>query len=35
MKTNQFNNENPFTVPEGYFDTLQERIMNRVRESES
>ncbi len=35
MNTNQFNNENPFTVPEGYFDTLQERIMNRVRESES
>ena len=26
------NNNNPFTVPEGYFDTLQERIMNRIQD---
>ena len=28
------NNNNPFTVPEGYFDTLQERIMNRIQDEE-
>ena len=26
------NNSNPFTVPEGYFETLQERIMNRIQD---
>jgi hypothetical protein len=25
-----FSNENPFICPEGYFDTLTERIINRV-----
>ncbi len=25
------NNANPFTVPDGYFDSLQERIMSRVQ----
>ena len=31
MKDNIFdNNANPFTVPDGYFDNLQERIMNRI-----
>jgi len=25
----------PFTVPDGYFDTLQERIMNRIQAEES
>lgn len=25
------NNTNPFTVPDGYFDDLRERVMNRVR----
>ena len=28
------NNNNPFAVPEGYFDTLQERIMNRIQDEE-
>jgi len=28
------NNSNPFTVPEGYFDTLQKRIMNRIQDEE-
>ena len=28
------NNTNPFRVPEGYFDTLQERIMNRIQDEE-
>ena len=32
MKKDIFeNNAHPFTVPEGYFDTLQDRIMNRIR----
>ena len=36
MKNNIFdNNTNPFTVPDGYFDTLQERIMNRIESEES
>ena len=36
MKRDIFeNNECPFTVPEGYFDTMQERIMSRVRTEES
>ena len=29
------NNSNPFTVPDGYFDSLQERIMNRIQAEES
>jgi hypothetical protein len=28
-------NTNPFTVPDGYFDTLQERIMKRIQTEES
>ena len=36
MKDSIFdNNANPFTVPGGYFDTLQERIMNRIGAEES
>ena len=32
MKDNIFdNNANPFTVPDGYFDDLPERIMNRIQ----
>ena len=32
MKNDIFdNNNNPFTVPDGYFDTLQERIMSRIQ----
>ena len=31
MKKDIFGNQaNPFTVPDGYFDTLQERIMSRI-----
>jgi len=31
MKKDIFSNQaNPFTVPEGYFETLQERIMSRI-----
>lgn len=29
------NHANPFTVPDGYFDSLQERIMSRVQAGES
>ena len=36
MKKDLFeNNICPFTVPEGYFDTLQGRIMSRIRDEES
>ena len=36
MKKDIFdNNSNPFTVPDGYFDSLQERIMNRIRTEEN
>ena len=31
MKKDIFDKTNPFTVPDGYFDSLQERIMNRVQ----
>jgi hypothetical protein len=32
MKKDIFkNNSHPFTVPDGYFDTLQERILNRIQ----
>ena len=30
MNRKIFDHTNPFTVPEGYFDTLQDRIMNRI-----
>lgn len=29
------NKANPFSVPDGYFDALNERIMNRIQESAS
>jgi hypothetical protein len=29
------NNANPFTVPDGYFDSLQKRIMSRVQAEEN
>lgn len=32
MKNNPFNKDNPFSVPEGYFDTFQERILSRIQE---
>jgi len=35
MEKEIFNNANPFTVPDGYFDTLQEHIMNRIATEES
>jgi len=35
MKKDIFSNQvNPFTVPDGYFETLQERIMSRVEAEE-
>ena len=35
MEKNIFENQaNPFTVPDGYFDTLQERIMRRIEAEE-
>ena len=36
MKKDLFeNNAHPFTVPDGYFDTLNERIMNRIQAEEN
>jgi ABC-type long-subunit fatty acid transport system fused permease/ATPase subunit len=35
MKNILDNNTCPFTVPDGYFDTLQERIMNRIQIEEN
>ena len=36
MKKDIFaNNAQPFTVPDGYFDTFQERIMNRILTEEN
>jgi hypothetical protein len=35
MVENHFNRENPFTVPEGYFDDLEKRVMRRIREQEN
>lgn len=29
----EYNRRNPFTVPDGYFETLNERIMSRVKEN--
>jgi len=34
MKKDIFNKTNPFTVPDGYFDSLQERIMSRIHAGE-
>jgi UDP-N-acetylmuramyl pentapeptide synthase len=31
MKNDIFDRTNPFTVPEGYFDALHERLISRVR----
>ena len=31
MKKDIFDKTNPFTVPDGYFDSFQERIMNRIQ----
>ena len=35
MKKDIFDKTNPFTVPNGYFDSLQERIMNRIHAEET
>ena len=36
MKKDIFENKaHPFTVPDGYFDTLNERIMNRIQAEEN
>ena len=36
MKKDIFeNNTHPFTVPDGYFDNLNERIMNRIQAEEN
>ena len=35
LKELGFNNANPFKTPEGYFDTLSERIMARIDEEET
>lgn len=32
--TARFSKDNPFTVPEGYFETLTQRVMDNVRQSE-
>jgi hypothetical protein len=29
-----YEQRNPFSVPEGYFDSLEDRVMSRVREEE-
>jgi hypothetical protein len=34
MNSNQFSKENPFSVPDGYFETFQHRILSRIREEE-
>ena len=34
LKELGLNNKNPFTTPEGYFDTLNDRIMARIDEEE-
>ena len=34
MNNHPFDNKNPFTVPEGYFDNLQDNIMSRIRQEE-
>ncbi len=34
MKKYPFNNNNPFTVPDGYFDTLQERVMSHIEDKQ-
>jgi hypothetical protein len=35
MNRKIFDHTNPFTAPEGYFDTLQDRIMERIQTEES
>ena len=35
MKKDIFDNTNPFTVPDGYFDLLQERIMSQIQAEEN
>ncbi len=30
----KYKSKNPFSVPDGYFDTLGDRVMSRVKESE-
>lgn len=30
----KYKSKNPFTVPDGYFDTLEDRVMSRVKENE-
>ena len=32
--TDKYEQKNPFSVPEGYFDSLEDRIMIRVRKEE-
>ncbi len=34
MKNDSFNHKNPFAVPEGYFDNLQNKVMERIRKEE-
>ncbi len=34
MKTDPFSKENPFKIPDGYFDSLQDKVMSRIREEE-
>ncbi|MCR4769232.1 MAG: hypothetical protein K5874_03360 [Bacteroidaceae bacterium] len=33
-KSARFSKDNPFTVPEGYFETLTQRVMDNVRQTE-
>lgn len=30
----KYKSKNPFTVPDGYFDALEDRVMSRVKENE-
>ena len=30
----KYKSKNPFTVPDGYFDTLEDRVMSQVKENE-
>ena len=31
----KYKSKNPFTVPDGYFDALEDRVMSRVKENET
>ena len=31
----KYTSKNPFTVPDGYFDALEDRVMSRVKENET